>query len=64
MAKIYYQWRVLGTVDKPGLLFMFDTPELALKGLDDFGARKDAETEKWVLVKITQEPLEDQPFNP
>lgn len=79
MAKIYYQWKVLGTVDgedEPRLLtpwvesisrsgrVMFDTPELALEGLDDFGCRATAETEKWVLVKVTEEPLEDQPFKP
>ncbi len=80
MAEIYYQWKVPGTVegeDKPRLLtpwadpflyefafdFMFDTPELALEGLDDWEAREHAEVD-WVLVKVTVEPLENQPFNP
>lgn len=78
MAKTYYQWRMVEGVEGvtprgvsdigvenlvTPLLFMFDTPELALQGLDDFKVREEAESKPWVLVKITEELLTEQPFN-
>ena len=38
--------------------YEYETPELARKGLDDWGLLGEAKRNNWVLVKITLEPVE------